>query len=225
MLGGAMRAYESSSRSRWSAARERAVAWALAIFDMLRALLGPKWVRYGVLPALGMTLAWSATSNVEYPVQHASANPADLIGARSPGTRPDGVLTQTKPARQRTAALQQPKAPKKPQERVLANVREHEPPIAGPVPIAFGDPAPQANPLPWSPFHFPGPHYAPNLPPPPTSPDPFRRLSLSATPGAVPEPGTWVMMVVGIGTVGAMARRQRRKSKARLAPVPPETAC
>lgn len=41
--------------------------------------------------------------------------------------------------------------------------------------------------------------------------------SISFTPGAVPEPATWAMMLGGLGLVGGMLRRRSRKSVPALA--------
>jgi hypothetical protein len=39
-----------------------------------------------------------------------------------------------------------------------------------------------------------------------------RQIRLDQVTGAVPEPGTWAMMLIGFGVVGAGMRRARRHS-------------
>lgn len=39
----------------------------------------------------------------------------------------------------------------------------------------------------------------------------IKQLSFNATPGAVPEPGTWAMMLLGFAGIGGAVRRSRRR--------------
>lgn len=43
-----------------------------------------------------------------------------------------------------------------------------------------------------------------------------RQNAITLAPGAVPEPGTWAMMLLGFAGIGAAARRSRRKSSTLL---------
>jgi hypothetical protein len=47
-------------------------------------------------------------------------------------------------------------------------------------------------------------------PSPPPPPAPVVAAQLAAAPTAVPEPGVWLMLVLGVGFVGAALRRRRR---------------
>lgn len=54
----------------------------------------------------------------------------------------------------------------------------------------------------------------PPPPPPPPQPDPPVALritqSVVVAPAAIPEPATWAMMILGLGAIGAAARRRQR---------------
>ena len=43
-----------------------------------------------------------------------------------------------------------------------------------------------------------------------------KQLSYNAAPGAVPEPGTWALMLLGFGGIGMALRRSRRRGKQAL---------
>ena len=45
---------------------------------------------------------------------------------------------------------------------------------------------------------------------PPTSIDLVKQVRITVAPGAVPEPGTWAMMLLGFGAMGYSVRRRRR---------------
>jgi hypothetical protein len=76
------------------------------------------------------------------------------------------------------------------------------PPSVAPPPPPPPSPPPPSPPPPSPPPPSPPPPSPPPPPPPPTPPPP---------PPPVPEPGTWMMMTVGFGLVGAAVRRRRRK--------------
>lgn len=149
-------------------------------------------------------------------------NPLSIFAARSPGPRADGVLYQTKPKLAATHRQRPRPLGLVPHERVLSMGRTRPvapfAPAAGAPPLALlGTPTP----LPFVPglggpeyvasaFEVPGfgfgdvPGFAggggppDNEAPPPGGPGP-----------AVPEPATWLMMIVGFGWVGHSLRRNR----------------
>lgn len=143
-------------------------------------------------------------------------DPLAVMQGRSPGLRGEGATFQTKPGKERLAALagRAPVGPEGPVERVLPVVRERPADVVAP-PTSLAEPAvlplgapgilepqgvpddPPAPPLP--PIVYPGPDgcCAPIVPPDPNNPPP-----------AVPEPGTWMMMILGFGLVGSAIRRQ-----------------
>jgi len=58
----------------------------------------------------------------------------------------------------------------------------------------------------------------PPTPPPPAPPEVSRILTqnLVVAPAAIPEPATWAMMILGLGAIGAVARRRRRDTEQRV---------
>jgi hypothetical protein len=163
-------------------------------------------------------------------------NPMSVFAARSPGVRLGGALYQTKP--NMAAAPRQRNRPAGivPHERVLANVRTRP----SPPPVAFADAPPLAllggpgliggMPIdgpPGSgspafdvpPFGFgdtPGFTAGPGNPPSNETPGGGGGTGPGTGAGqgpgsAVPEPGTWLMMIAGLGMVGQAFRRQRAR--------------
>ncbi|MET1755598.1 PEPxxWA-CTERM sorting domain-containing protein [Novosphingobium sp. RD2P27] len=154
----------------------------------------------------------------------AARSPLSIFASRSPGARADGALFRTK-RRLAAAPRSRPRpAVVIPRERVLSPVRIRP---GGPLQIAPGAPnvAPQglsldAVPLPTS---VPGPAfrspYIPDvgsgyLPFPPGGPvigaPPVEGGNPVPPPPAVPEPATWMLLILGLGFVGAALRRQTR---------------
>lgn len=163
-------------------------------------------------------------------------NPMSVFAARSPGVRLGGALYQTKP--RMAAAPRQRTRPAGivPHERVLSNVRTRP----SPPPVAFADAPPIAllgepglmsgvpiDGLPGGgspafdvpPFGFgdtPGFTAGPGSPPSNETPGGGGGPGPGAGPGqgpgsAVPELGTWLMMIAGLGMVGQAFRRQRAR--------------
>lgn len=137
----------------------------------------------------------------------------DLIAKRSPGARTEAQLTKTK-----HRALAERDAP--PVPHVPANLAEViAPPAAAMVPVDLGPP-PQLSflevpPLPT--LFVPPPGGPPNMPPPggggggccsgpPSSPP---ETPPNTPPPPVPEPGTWLTMLLGFGFTGWAMRRKR----------------
>ena len=150
---------------------------------------------------------------------------ADLMSERSPGARTAAELTKTKRVRHALAKLRHPAAPAAPAPDELAKILL---PPAQQLPVDLGPPVAllQAAPPPFeaiagpppggivgSPGGVPGgsPGGSPggpgSSPPggggPPIVPQP-------QVPSAVPEPGTWAMMLLGFGLLGWRVRRGRR---------------
>jgi hypothetical protein len=162
-------------------------------------------------------------------------DPMSVFAARSPGARLPGALYQTKP--KLAAAPRKRRRPTRlvPHERVLSNVRSRSAPPAA----TFGDTPPLAlldEPglltgmplgLPASvspafdvpPFGFgdtPGFTGGSGNPPSNETPGGGGGLGPGTGPGQepaspVPESGTWLMMIVGMGMIGQAFRRQRAR--------------
>lgn len=198
-----------------------------------------RWKRAALLTPVLVGLSFVAVFEGGYPAAGkagtkgglfaALADPLSLFAERSPGGRGAGPLLSTKP----------------PHERVLSEVRDRDPdpgiapgidPVFGLAPdgLAPGGGAPGGDPggappvdggLPGGdpfggapssgPFGFnPGqPEFLPFSPGPsgPSGPGPGI--------GAVPEPATWAMLILGFFAVGAAMRRRARK-EAHRASVP-----
>ncbi|WP_298671029.1 PEPxxWA-CTERM sorting domain-containing protein [uncultured Sphingomonas sp.] len=151
-------------------------------------------------------------------VMAALADPLAMFTDRSPGARGAGALTQTKERRERVASNErsrpEPKAapkPLTPVERVLTSVRER-PPFVDEGGLPFAD---SAGPI-MPPVDFAGPGqtpFGPSIPPfvPPLGGNPTPPINPPVNPptGAVPEPATWGMMLIGFFAVGAALRRRR----------------
>lgn len=153
-------------------------------------------------------------------------SPMSIFASRSPGARLGGVLLQTKPdyaakPRQRARPIG-PVPHEQPHERVLSTGRTRPTAPVGLFPDAnllallqggprtlaegpgFGLPGQVGPGFDVPAFGFgdsPGFAGAPGNPPGTGGPVP-------EGPGsAVPEPATWLMMIVGLGVIGAMVRR------------------
>ncbi len=150
--------------------------------------------------------------------------PFDLLAmfsGRSPGARDPGALTQTK-VRERVAANVRSRPPAAgapgagaPEERVLTSLRER--------PLTTGEPGAGFDNLPFSAVDgplvdatnpstpgggtSPGPVVAPPLVVPPTpTPTPTPPVA------AVPEPSTWMTMMIGLFGLGIALRRRGQRA-------------
>lgn len=193
------------------------------------ARLGPlqrKCLGLSAVALLGPVVFFGFFSKSEDRVAVAAAlrNPLSVLEGRSPGARVGGALFQTK---QRRAAAQRarPIPPGLvPHERVLAMTRSR--PAASPV-APLGDAVPDLALL-----GQPGDLFAvPNVPAPSGAPAfDVPGFSFGDAPGfaaepqnpsqpgtpvpegpgpAVPEPATWLMMILGMGAIGGMLRGRR----------------
>ena len=149
-------------------------------------------------------------------------DPASILASRSPGARPAGALFMIKKKRLATAlAARRPGAGRT--ERVLPMSRVR--PAGAPIPelgSAFQSVGPmgEIGPLPGDellgfapPFGEGGFGGVPDVPAPRGSPP------QSPNPGPpVPEPATWMMMVVAIAAIGARLRRSRAVRSVRNLP-------
>jgi hypothetical protein len=152
------------------------------------------------LAPLGLAILASAavTQNTDV-LAAAWRDPAAMLEDRSPGYRDPGALYSTKPDYVLTQL--------RPAERVLPMVRERFAPEELPM---IDDFAPDEPPL-MAFAPMPGEWIAP--PPPPQFAG-LTPISSTIRPGVsnpVPEPSTWVIMIVGLFAVaGAMRRRNRQ---------------
>jgi hypothetical protein len=179
--------------------------------------IGEKYSRAGHGSAAAATLGMNA-------VLAAFADPASIFAERSPGSRGGGALLQTKPGRA-------PLKPEGPHERVLPLVRERPPvsdlaeesPLLPPAPFASSELARYApegastDALPGAGSAFPS-----SILGAPTGTDsPPAQSPAPPTPPGVPEPATWLTMIIGFFAIGAAlrhpgARRPVRKDRPSL---------
>ncbi len=214
---------------------------------------GTRWKRTLLLVPLLVGLFFVAVAERGHPasgkagargaLMAALTDPLSLFADRSPGGRGAGALLSTKPMK---TAMADPG----PEERVLAGVRDRDPPVDGLPELpglndpAFaaapgglppgggpGDPAdPPAGGSPFSPFSslppLGGPGFVsggggppgsdppgsgpPGTDPPGVGPPGGGPPGLPPVLSAVPEPGTWAMLIFGFFAVGAAMRRRVR---------------
>ena len=178
--------------------------------------------------ALGIPLAWSiaadpATDMVSAAIRQAQ-DLTDLLSQRSPGARTAAELTKTKHARVAARVLTLPKAatpagqPSAPGIGTTADLIDLlQPPLA---PVGLTPPGPQAPFAPpsslatilasapgTSTFTPPGENNGPV-----SFPTAEPREVVPAT-SAVPEPGTWAMMLMGFAFIGWRVRTRKRAPK------------
>lgn len=152
-------------------------------------------------------------------------DPLAVLDQRSPGPRGEAKLSKTKKervlasTRERESGAKIASGPVVPRERVLANMRER-PQI---LPLADASQLPEFSPV----LDDPIPTLAPQsfTPTPTTPPPPFFPPFIPTGPGgssgptpppptppvsAVPEPTTWITMILGFFAIGATIRHSRR---------------
>jgi PEP-CTERM motif len=181
--------------------------------------------------AFALASAVSVASFSGTDLAEAAANRArslvDLMDQRSPGARTEGQLTKTKTKHQTLAEH----APAPEAERPPVNLAQLiAPPVPGVVPVDLGPP-PELKFLDFPPpgVVFASPPGGGSVPPgggggggggccgggggpPPDAPKP------PPTP-AVPEPGTWMTMLLGFGVIGWAMRRSGARTQAAPAPL------
>jgi hypothetical protein len=195
---------------------------------VVTALKARKWLLVSGLLLLALPFGYSATSGSKTTrlIAAALADPLAVLEGRSPGKRQSGALAQSKPKKRIPTGLG------KPVERVLANVRSRPiipaamtargtqspfttvPGLFDPAPAAqralatTAESPPIANPggtggglLPIGPGGFVAGGGTPATGA--TTQDP-------APAGAVPEPQTWLMMLIGFMMMGHGLRSRRR---------------
>ena len=184
---------------------------------LIRSWWKDRRARYGTLIALLAAIPLLPTHSIGEMAVAAVRNAAGMLDSRSPGERDGGILVQTKPARHRAVPVA-----RTPSSRVLSETRTRPGGIGG-VPgtpdVPFGGFVPGGPGSSFAPDALGGGepllHFG-DLPtgggglllfdnPPNTDTD---------TPGnptpAVPEPGTYALLILGIGVIGAALRRRMR---------------
>lgn len=200
--------------------RKYALSGAIALMLLAGALLG---AIFGGKDgeANANTLPRSNTVPQSNPVP----NPLSVLASRSPGARPDGALYQSKPRFSAERARARPRI-FLPHDRVLSAVRTRRLASAAPpeelafglrgIPVEFMPTPSLTRPGFGSAFDVPAFAFgeAPLLSGMPGTPDapgttpPDPEPAIPGTPGpAVPEPATWLLMIVGLGIVGQVLRR------------------
>lgn len=212
-----MISYGRRTRVRSGASRRRGLAVASAVAVLILAIAAVMPV-----PSLG------GASVAVAAIQRAKSF-VELMSQRSPGNRTVGHLAVTK---QRKVALHEralPKIRKRPPvaTAALPPISAELPPalvdlVAPPIPTQFArlealpvGPLAQAPLFPFAPaatasgFVLP-PTATPGSPPVVTPPQITPPVT---TPAAVPEPGTWAMMLVGFGLTSWSLRRRRQREQ------------
>ncbi len=164
-------------------------------------------------------------------------DPMAMFAARSPGERPDGALTRSKKRLAFKSAVPPGAAP--PTERVLSTGRMRPAPVIAGDPLAtvVGPAVALGNPVPFGSEADPsgGGEFGPALPafgsgasigigllsggggvgggggnPTPGTPGAGTPVPEITTP--VPEPATWLSMIVGLAVIGAALRRRNGRA-------------
>lgn len=178
-----------------------------------------------VLPLAFCFLLFATTlgSGLRYPsISAASAKVAELMGRRSPGARAAGAISDKRPLPRR-ARLSFPALPVGDWPDRAAIIPEQPSPI-----VPLGNPVVPVEEGPIKAFNLLIPEEAPETLPPLFEPPPVvtpivigpRTPDGPGGPPAapppvvpvVPEPATWLSMLVGFGLLGAFMRMRRRPS-------------
>jgi hypothetical protein len=177
--------------------------------------------------AFGVPIAWSISAPTGDMVQAAvdqAKSLADLLSERSPGSRTQGELTKTKRARAAAKLHTAPKsaaraiAPKPTVPAELAAIVA-SPPLLPVGDLAFAAPFQIDAPPSLGAILASSPGIPGATPPGENGGGPISFPSSEpreAVTSAVPEPATWVMMLLGFGLVGWRVRRRDRRSCANL---------
>lgn len=149
----------------------------------------------------------------------------DLIGQRSPGRRVQAQLTKTRHARALARVLPRARshaAPRNELAKILLTPPAEIPVELAPAAplVAFSGPTPVALILAPSPAvggggGVPPPGGGGTIVSPPTTTDTYPSEPREPLPSAVPEPGTWALMLMGFGLIGWRARGSQRAAPAR----------
>ncbi len=170
--------------------------------------------------ALSMTPVMNEISRAG---MNAGRNLMALLGARSPGERPDGVLLETKLRKAPRLAANEPRQYAEPKVRERLPVGPLGAP--GPVPGPAVVPLAQIGDVPGPGIYYPGPSSIGGPPGPVISVPPgggtvvppgggvINPPSPPTPTSAVPEPAVWLNMLVGFGAVAMLLRFRRRKGK------------
>lgn len=165
--------------------------------------------RLVALVLLGAVLTWTAARTVAHDGDDSGQSLLSLIANRSPGERGPGALSETKVPYHRVASASHRHGTPPPHQRVLSQVRHHEPVLPGSMPFRLADPIARAA-LPIittdAPTGFVDPLTGPS-----ELASPVALLSAPIIAASVPETDTWLMLIIGVGMIGADSRRRRAR--------------
>lgn len=199
-----------------------------AFMTRRRAMLLSAFVVAAAFP-IGGYLTGGKDSATAAVIAEVLRDPLAVLSGRSPGLREAGAMFQTKPGRsgERVASADRaPVGPAGPVERVLPVVRERPSEFVA-SPAGVPDVGPLALNDPTGPLGFPSDTTSgggPGVFQPQLLPDTGSSGGTSGgvtstssggggidpppNPGPVPEPATWMTMILGFGLVGSAIRRQ-----------------
>ena len=181
----------------------------------------------GVASAPLAVMSYNDASDLALPGVQAAERLMAMLDARSPGERAAGALTQTK---LRLASSPRKNTPVKPQPPVTPPIEELAR-IINPVPPALPvDVVPPILPPPAAAEIIPPASLLASAPPgfssgiigggggfvapPGSSAPPTSEVPPPPVTSAVPEPGTWAMMLLGFAMIGSATRRRKIRAAA-----------